>query len=280
MSNKWIECLDKLKTGDYENNWPSHDIIRTGNPDFLSTYVTTPTFGMPIWSGEPVKNLIINADCGLGDTIQFVRFCKNLHATLICPCDLWSIFGNTNLNFSEEPLKGDAIIHIMALPYVLKIKNSEINGKPYLQEKYINTPALASALENIDKLKFTKIGLCLSGNPNNPRDKERSFSFEEAASLFDLGLPFFNFNKIQEGNSHLIPLPLYDFNHTAILLKKMECLITVDTAVAHLAGAIGVKTYLLLKDNPDWRWNRCWYDSIEIIRENQIESVKNRILAN
>ena len=285
----WSACLSKLRTGNYEGNWPSHEIIRTGNPTKLGAFEPTPTYGMPIWDGKPVKHLVVNVDCGLGDTIQFFRFCKLINAesiTIICPCDLWSLFSGYGFNFNEEPVLGDAIIHIMALPKVLGVSDREINGFPYLETKNMMTDVLKTTINDLKKMQFTKIGLCLAGSPFNPRDSERSIDLDKAKPLFDL-LPLFNFNKIEtRTNSKLLPLPLIDFNHTAHLLKEMNSLITVDTAVAHLAGALGVQTWLLLKDNCDWRWSdkafTQWYNSMVIIRgsdEELIEQARNLILA-
>lgn len=310
----WAQTLQNLRTGDYENNWPSHQIIRTGNPNYLATYETTPNFGLPVWEGQKVGRLLINADCGMGDAIQFFRFCQWFqmyhligrcgdnwagHATIMCPWELWSLFGGRGFRFvppNETCLKFnaalDAIIHIMALPHVLKVKNSEIEGKPYLRTDWLfgiglNSKDVFDRHQQLKNMKCTKIGLCLSGSPFNPRDGERSIPLVKAQCLFDLGVPILNFNKLEQ-DSRMIQIPMKDWNHTSAFLGVIDVLITVDTAVAHLAGAMGVKTYLLLKPNCDWRWGdsgnkTVWYDSVTILRgtdEELIEQARSLLLTN
>lgn len=298
-ANQWNDTLKNLRTGDWENYWPSHAIIRTGKPH-VSTYEPTPTFGLPIWQGQRVPSLLVNCDCGMGDAIQWRRMLDwfaftqwqdrvdGMWAgwiTVMCPWELWSLFGGIGLKFippEETNLNYSAVINIMALPHVLKLKNHEISGKPYLRPDWLFSMGnVGHTILAVRDANFTKVGLCLSGNPFNPRDSERSIPMEKAQSLFDLGIPLFNFNKIEK-DERLMRMPLIDWNTTAGFLSVMQCLVTVDTAMAHLGGALGIETYLLLKPNCDWRWGDSgsttpWYDSVRILRgsdEELIEQVK------
>jgi hypothetical protein len=162
----------------------------------------------------------------------------------------------------------DYICHLAAVPGVL---GSKISGKPYLK---VNTPRLSkpTMYQIIALQEFSKIGVCWAGNPFNHRDTKRSIEVAHLARLMIVpDLRLFSLQKQYD------PPPIMfdarglmgDWNETAALIEQMELVITVDTGVAHLAGAMGKRTWLLVPREYDPRWNEPWYDSIKIFWQQQ-----------
>lgn len=287
LASQWRNSLKLLKEGKYEN-WPQHEWIRSGSAANKNDFVPTPTYGKPIWQGEvePIT-LLVNADFGIGDTIHFWRFieqAKQRVKSLILRCDedLHTIFTGVEFIHKEEPLPNfDKIIHMMALPKVLGI---HFSGKPYLKPNpelspHPLTKALPAGL----------IGICWCGNPFNPRDHERSIPVEYFVDLFN------QLNIKPVSLVKHIETPFIDaralfktWNETAYVIQRLELIITVDTAIAHLSGAMGKPTWLLLPQNPDWRWGlhgdtTYWYDSVKIFRQQKswsdvIDQLRNELL--
>jgi hypothetical protein len=277
----WQESLKSLLNGDYDGHWPSHENIRTGRSDTKDEIVATPTYGKPVWEGEiePIV-LLVNADFGMGDTIMFYRFIKEAKSRvsrliLRCDEDFKPLFADTQCVGKEEPLpQFDKIIHMMALPGVLGVKKNEISGRPYLSPH----GEIDFCLRGLDAIHFTRIGYCWRGNPFNPRDHFRSIPFELSKSVwFADGFcwRFLSLDKIEKPPSEWfydVRAFMGDWNQTAYLLQSLNLVISVDTAVAHLAGALGVPVWLLVPDeDPDWRWGldgdrTLWYDSMKLYR--------------
>lgn len=272
IEQQWERSLELLTAGDYINGWPQHEWIRTGNSDKKHIFEPTPTFGMPIWQGdaEPIT-LLINADFGMGDTIMFRRFMKEAtkrvsRTILRCDEDFGTLFQDS-VGKDQLP-EFDKIIHMMALPRVLKAK---ISGVSYLQPVGDSQQDLSV----LSQLKFLKIGVCWSGNPFNPRDAGRSIPTDVIRGLlFESGMKYFSLNKIESPPSGFLDMRgfMQDWNATAHLLSRLDLIISVDTAIAHLAGAMGKQVWLLISEEPDWRWGRIgsktvWYDSMRIYRK-------------
>ena len=279
---QWENCHPKLLAGDYDENWPAHEWIRTGNPEFNDVLQPTPTFEKPIWDGRRAPiTLLINADFGMGDTIHFWRFvllAKERVFCVIVRCDddfitLFPSKPGIQVIGNSQPLPHFThIIHMMALPRVLGIKKQDISGKSYIS---VSSPVDFSFIKD---LKFTKIGVCWQGNPFNQRDNIRSIPEEYLKGLFVVpGMKFFSLNKIGNIPEGFFNMKGYltSWNTTANLLECMDLVISVDTAVAHLAGAMGIPTWLIVPvEQPDWRWGTegdktIWYDSIKIFRRDK-----------
>lgn len=277
---QWNTCIEKLYKGDHDG-WPTHEWIRSGNSGMLDFYTPTPTFGLPIWTGGDEQELLVNADFGDGDTIQFVRFIEQAkqrvqRLVLRCDSDLHTLFQPLGVHLIDKiesvPVTATAISHLMALPRILGVKSAkDIPCGPYLAP--VNVPLTHEQLfDIIGGLQFTKIGICWAGNPNHPRDKQRSIPVEELNHLFvEDGMAFFSFVR------HVVPPPgffdlrglMKDWNQTAHLINMMDIIVSVDTAVAHLAGALGKQTALILPQNIDWRWAELgphWYENHTLYR--------------
>lgn len=272
----WEESYNLLLTGDYDNGWPNHEIIP--NCSAQKGIHAPSTFGKPIWSGanEPIT-LLINAEFGDGDAIHFWRFvhlAKDRVNKVILRCneDLIELFDGVDCVSNQAPLPDfDKIIHMMALPKVLGVKKDSLSGKPYLKPNH--APRMPVGVLSL--LPVFKVGVCWAGNPFSPRDHLRTIPLESFAPLQPTEkIKFFTLNKLFKPPENFIDVrPLMrDWNETAHLVQSMDLIITVETAVALLAGAMGKPVWMLTPDQPDWRWGlqgdtTLWYDSMRLYRQ-------------
>jgi hypothetical protein len=176
----WNRSLALLLEGEYDTGFPSHECVRTGHPSSTKSYEPSETYSRTIWRGEtePIT-LLVNADFGMGDTIQFWRFvplARSRVARLILRCDedFKTLFQGVELVGKDEPLpEFDKIIHMMAIPNALGVKKADISGQPYLK------PNPVFPLDYIIDMVLTGgrsicVGVCWNGNPFNGRDSVRS----------------------------------------------------------------------------------------------------------
>jgi Flp pilus assembly protein TadD len=276
------EGMARLLAGDYVAGWPLYE-ARLELPTALSIQPNCPRY-----AGEPVagKKILLIAEQGFGDAIQFCRYGKNLvemGATIV-----WSVRAPLERLFTEnlggqlvvegsEITPCDFYIPLMSLPQMLRFYRPENAPRaPYLK-------ALSQPLLPKRKNEKMAIGLVWAGSPTHERDHERSLLLEQLKPVLrKLGgsvqfyAPFTGsaLDEIEGVDDSIIALDnlITDFADTAALLLQLDLLITVDTSTAHLAGALGVPTYLLLPHCPDWRWGIVgettpWYPSITLIRQ-------------
>jgi tetratricopeptide (TPR) repeat protein len=239
-------------------------------------------FAQPQWKGEPFvgRTLLVWAEQGFGDSIQFVRYLSSVKAlggTVILQIQpalksLMSTCLGADLVLSEQ----DALP-----PFDLQVPILDL---PYLAcpgvEVYQPKRALAQALADDGRVR---IGLVWSGNPNQKDNRTRSIpasALEPLAALQEVA--WFSLQKPQPGSpQEALPAALSardldpyleTFADTAFALDHLHLLITVDTSVAHLAGAMGCPALVLLSFSPDWRWltegEACpWYPTFRLYRQ-------------
>lgn len=228
------------------------------------------------------KNILVYSDCGLGDTIMFARYFTELsrkvnNITLQTDKELVNILKNSFSEINVIP-KGvlppdyDYVIPMMDLAYVLK---KDFNNIPH-RDKYLKVTD-DGRFDNIEifKTKKKKIGLFWQGNKRIL--KNRSIGFELISQLIEnKNINFYSFqidSDIEEReNFYSLKKYIKDYSDTALLLNKIDLLITVDSSIVHMAGAIGKKTYLILPCTAEWRWfkdekNTLWYNSVELFRQ-------------
>jgi tetratricopeptide (TPR) repeat protein len=255
------------------------------------------------WQGQPLsgKNLLIECEQGFGDSIQFSRYFNLLHnmgaiLTVACPEPLIDLFAHSfpNDNFLLpnsviESKNIDFYVPIMSLPGLLQCRPDNV---PSIK-RYCSTPPLYNAkwlwLNKITKLK---VGIVWGGNQNHKNDKNRSIAFDEIFKFLPSNIQYFSIQKNDDllqlngqENLTILSKEITNFADTAAICENLDLVVTVDTSIAHLCGALGVKTWLMLPFSPDWRWllNRndsVWYESIEIFRQLAIgdwESVLKQI---
>lgn len=256
-------------------------------------------FKTPYWDGKSSlagKTLLIFYEAGYGDTIQFVRYFK-MFAGLGCKLifqtqpPLKKLLSNFDPNVlvvaAHETLPAfDTQIALMSLPLVF---NTTLETIP-AEEKYLDAehalPGVVSRWrENILNNGRKKIGLVWSGNPVHQQDTSRSISSEQFLRLVSDEFYFACLQKdirpvdrsflVLEKRVVEFSADLTDFVETAGLITNMDLVITVDTSIAHLAGALGKPVWVLLPFNADWRWllNRSdspWYPSMTLFRQKEI----------
>ena len=246
----------------------------------------------PLWQGEPLqgRTILLSSEQGFGDTIQFVRYAsllKELDARVLvsCPSSLLQVLGTMPDIASLAAVTGvlpssDYQIPLLHLPGIFGTLPETIPAKiPYLSADPGRVLAWATSL-NIPE-SHLKVGIAWRGSPSHRNDRNRSIAPEELSAL--AGVPNTSFISLQQGLSDgirgilpFVPLgrELTDFADTAALMVNLDLVISVDTAVTHLAGAMAVPVWTLLAYNPDWRWmldrdDSPWYPGMKLFRQEQ-----------
>lgn len=264
--------------------WPDY-AWRKNHPSF-----TAPDIGRPAWDGSPLggRRILLIAEQGIGDTLQFLRYVPMVARTggrvfLAVPAALKklvsSVYGVTSVVGEGEPIPSvDVQAHLLDLPALFGTTEAEVPAPiPYLS---VTGPTV-----KLDPPAGTrlKVGLVWAGNPDHPEDERRSCPFTLLQEL--LGVEGVAYYSLQTGPNavdlvhHAHPALIADlapsltsFADTAAFLAQLDLLITVDTAVVHLAGALGVPTFVMLAFAPDWRWRQTgedtpWYPSLKLFRQ-------------
>ncbi len=267
-----------LAQGEYTRAWP------------LTEFRETPKHqgaGPPRWAGENLrgKTLAVILEAGLGDQIQFARFVPLLRPrggriVMMCPSELARVYRSlagvaeaydlgkipTGDVKVEVALRPDYYIELCSLPHILK--SGTIPQPPYLRAD----PADIARWRPLLPQTGLRVGLVWRGSPSNVYDPWRSLpSLSVLAPLW--GVPDVSFVSLQKGagedeaRSSALPLThlggdVKDMADTAAVLAQLDLLISIDTSTAHLAGALGRPTWLILDRVPDWR-----YRSVETLRE-------------
>lgn len=285
---KLHEALALLLAGDLVPGWESYE-SRWLQPDTKQKR----DFAQPLWNGEPLGGRVIflHAEQGFGDTLQFMRYVPLVAArggrvllgvqpelTSIASRlpGIWRIFHS-----GGELPHFDVHCPLLSLPRAFATRIDSVPADvPYV----VAEPGrLARWQQRLAKLSGPRVGLVWAGRPTHKNDANRSIALARllqgtalpaGASLVSLqkGEATAQLRQIADVPILDLEAELTDFEETAAVLSCLDCLITVDTAVAHLAGALGVKVLLLLPHAPDWRWilgrdDSPWYPSMRIFRQ-------------
>lgn len=222
------------------------------------------------WQGQDVKGktLFVWSEQGVGDAIQHLRFLPMLkektgaNILLECKAALCELARPlADMVIAEQPDRSmsygfDYHVPLMDLGLYLGLDTKDISGKPYLSAPY--------ALDTKGKIGLTWKGSSVHGNDHNrSMPTELLEEFKGIKNLVAI-------QPDQEAPKWLKSLELSDFSSTAAALKDLDCLITVDTATAHLAGALGLRTIMIAPmGNTEARWaygdKTVWYDSWTIV---------------
>ena len=291
---KWNKSIALLLNGQLEKGWKYYE-SRWTKKNFTSE---VRNFKQPFWDGNYNINdkiILIHSEQGLGDTIQFFRYVKlvlerGAKVILELPKPLIKLIINSNKDLTNLLIikKGDVIPNfdyhcpMLSLPLAFKTNIKSIPNKiPYI---FSNKLLIESWSKKIDKRKFN-IGVCWHGSTYADAEG-RSFplKFLEKISTFD-NVALFSLQKT-DGVNELNSLPKNmkvntfgvnldkegAFLDSAKIMQNMDLIISADTAITHLAGALGCKIWLILKFLPDWRWmlnmdNSPWYPFMKIFRQ-------------
>jgi tetratricopeptide (TPR) repeat protein len=267
----------------YEARWETDLFLNSGSP----------YYECPHWEGEPIagKRLLVLAEQGLGDTIQFIRYIPLLAAAgarIILQVQdplkpLIPDFPGAEIviDRSSPPAEFNLLCSLLSLPYLLRDKVEAIPEEvPYLKVPADREAAWHDRLAGIER---PRVGLVWAGNASFGNDKRRSIPLAELRPL--LSLPDIRFVTLQKelraGDAELLAeFPgilrlgesLTDFADTAGLIANLDLVISVDTAVAHLAGALARPVWLMIPFAPDWRWqldreDSPWYPTARLFRQ-------------
>lgn len=241
-----------------------------------------------IWDGKNHKDktIFVFPDLAYGDHIMFMRYVPFLKTkfksvkVFVYP-NLKRLFEtNFDVEFVTKIPKYDYSVALSKLPYYLGMDFQNI---PF-SDKYIDVPQQSGIKSN--KLK---VGLCWeAGNSDLRTTIHRSININEFAKLFEQDYEFYSF-QVGASNNEIKKYPIVDlgkdfkdFYDTASYLKSMDIIVTVDTSVANLSGAMGLNTLMLLPYYPDWRWfdndnTTEWYKSVSIYKQQYKNSWKSEI---
>lgn len=299
----WDIALIDLLTGDFTNGWDGYE-WRWQSPSLA--HAVRP-FTQPLWTGQPDisgKTILIHAEQGLGDTVQFARYIPMVHALgakVICEApatliDLLQSMPETELITWIEagsPLP-DFDLHCptMSLPRAFSTQLETIPADiPYLSA---SADKMQYWQEKLGTKKARRIGLVFSGKRGMAPDRKRSIPAKLFEPIFSLPFEFHCLQQdIREDDStfigaypqiHSHSTALSDFSDTAALIANMDLVISVDTAIAHVTGALGKPLWLLLPAVPDWRWmmdrtDTPWYPGARLFRQTQNGNWQDVILA-
>jgi hypothetical protein len=246
-----------MQEGDFSECWRYES--RRAMPQFYEHCAAAPS-GVPEWKGEPLdgKRLVLVPEQGLGDQIQFVRFTRlyaemGADVTLMAREPLVRLFRMSGTNAASGPVdatSADFWSPLMSAMYRLGVTPRELPSAPYLFAE--------------PKGCGGRIGVAWNGNPQHHNDHNRSLPSQLGAEL--LALPGVISLKPEDTGAA-------DFADTAAIVAGLDLVITVDTSVAHLAGAMGKPVWILLPEHGcDWRWMRGrtdspWYPSATLYRQ-------------
>jgi tetratricopeptide (TPR) repeat protein len=285
----WNLSLIDLMTGNFADGWKGYE-RRWANAKLGHE---TRDFGRPLWQGErPIKGktILLHAEQGLGDTIQFCRYAKPvaaLGATVVLEAQPSLVPLLKSLNGPAQIIaKGDALppldLHcpLLSLPLAFDTDLGTIPAEtPYLHPDDDRVAQWNRTLEGFGR---PRIGLAWSGNPAHWNDGNRSIPLATLLSGLPQGFQYVSLQKdVLPGDAALLAKRtdvlhfgdrLGDFADTTALCQAMDVVISVDTSIAHLAGALGKEVWVLLPFVADWRWlldrdDSPWYPTAHLFRQ-------------
>jgi tetratricopeptide (TPR) repeat protein len=266
--------MQRLSLGDAAGGWPEYEWRWKTKDGAL------PAVSQPIWDGSSLagKSILLTPEQGIGDCIQFIRYAAvlkerfNCRVLFLCPQSLLKILGRCR--GIDELVEGggveprtDWFAPLLHVPAVLGHGPADFPGNvPYLSA---DSSLMETWRQRLSAYRGRKIGIVWRGSPKHPADRMRSIPLDQFAPLAKVpGVQLFSLQK-GPGHEELVPLagqlhtvdlgPRLDettgaFVETAAVLKNLDLLIACDTAVIHVAGALGVPTWAAIGNVPDWRW--------------------------
>jgi hypothetical protein len=277
-----------LLTGNFERGWAEKE-YRRKRPDLFRQ-----DFSQPLWLGDaPLegKTILLHSEQGFGDTIQFCRYVPMVAAAagarvifdvepplerLMCS----SLSDVSEIIFRGDPLPAfDMHCPLLSLPLAFGTRLETIPAA----SPYLRAPAGPDREPVFGPKGRPRIGVAWSGNPGHGDDHNRSIALEVMLPLFDFDATFVSLQKrvrdtdkaaLERSPVVDIMRSLLDFSDTAELISELDLVITVDTSIAHLAGALGKPVWILLPFIPDWRWlldreDSPWYPTARLFRQSE-----------
>ncbi|REK05451.1 MAG: tetratricopeptide repeat protein [Planctomycetota bacterium] len=282
-----------LAHGNYAAGWPEY-----------AWHTRCPLYGdrqfdSVRWQGEPLegRTLLVHCHHGMGDTLQFSRLVGEVRrrgagrVLLAAQEKLHPLLSEAGLdcelvspNDVERELSFDVYVSLMSLPGVLQLTDATIPGEPYLRAAEAR---VAEWREALSRFEGFRVGIAWQGNRHYAWDHLRSIplaAFEPLAGVPGVQLMSLQFGFGREQLAD-VAFPVTDlsqgidregaFVDTAAIIANLDLVISSDTALAHLAGALGARTWTALPCGAEWRWQRAgkttpWYGSMQLFRQTSV----------
>lgn len=289
---KYNLAVTLLLLGHYEEGWALHE---SRWQSVLKQHAATRNLGRPHWDGAsfPDKTLLIHWEQGFGDTLQFIRYAllaaeRGGRVIVVVQKPLVRLLEEIDgiEVVSEVPEGFDFFCHMLSLPRVFGTTLNSIPAAP----SYVQPPSDARRhwARWFDKRGGSsgkiRIGVAWAGNVSHINDIARSIAFDDLAPLWEIeGVQWVLLQMDGKGpdvvdavrtNGWLDPMgDVRDYGDTAAIIELLDLVISVDTSVVHLAGALGKPVWAMLPFDPDWRWARQypdsspWYPSMRLFRQ-------------
>ncbi|HEY8069222.1 MAG TPA: tetratricopeptide repeat-containing glycosyltransferase family protein [Burkholderiales bacterium] len=285
----WNESMCRLLLGDFERGWQKYE-WRWRCDEALSV---KRDFSRPLWLGKEDiagKTILLYAEQGLGDAIQFARYTQAVAdkgARVIL--EVWGAVkpllsgfpGAQQVIGNGEPLpEFDFHCPLLSLPLALNTRLETIPAAiPYLRA---SDAKLDSWRRKLGRGNALNVGIAWSGRPEHRNDRNRSLALSALMAADNDGVRLISLQKevrpedasVLESNKRILHFgaELEDFSDTAALVSLVDLVISVDTSIAHLAGALGKPVWILLPFAPDWRWlldreDSPWYPTARLFRQ-------------
>jgi tetratricopeptide (TPR) repeat protein len=285
----WHRALSLLEIGNFADGWQEYEWR------WKRKRANSRSLPKPLWSGDSLKDQTILLYCeqGLGDTLQFVRYARLVKerigtVVLECPASMISLLstcpGIDRLVAEGDPLPDfDVQAPLMSLPGILKVTRPLGASAPYVGA---DPDLTRSWCEELGKYDGVKVGIAWQGNPKHRWDRHRSLPLRQFLPLTRVpGIRLFSLQKgfgteqleQVESEARLIDLgnridPAGGMTDAAAVIQSLDLIVTCDSALAHLAAALGKPTWILIAHRSDWRWLRDredspWYSSVRLFRQ-------------
>jgi tetratricopeptide (TPR) repeat protein len=285
---QWTKSIAHLLLGEFEEGWRLHE----WRWKIRAMAGLARGFREPLWLGDgrlDGKTILLHADQGFGDSLQMARYAPMVEAlgakvVLEVPAALARLATSLSPTLQvvprESPLpRFDLHCPLGSLPLAFRTTPQSVPASAgYLRAA---APDLALWKDRLGPGTKPRVGVAWSGNPKQQRDPERSIPYATLAPLLDARFEWHalqtDFRPGEEGAARAAGMKVWreslrDFAETAALAANLDLVITVDTSIAHLAGALGRPTWILLTWMPDYRWmlerpDTPWYASATLCRQ-------------
>ncbi|WP_131754358.1 tetratricopeptide repeat protein [Burkholderia vietnamiensis] len=279
-----------LQMGDFERGWPAYEW--RWREDQVGAHKRA--FAQPLWLGEDSidgRTILLHAEQGLGDTLHFCRYAKFVKARgarVIVEVQgaLKSVLADVDgidevVGYGEPLPPFDVHCPLLSLPLVFRTNLASIpSDVPYLRAR---PERVAKWQATLGERTRARVGIAWSGNPNHLDDHNRSILLEHLLPLLTDDVEWVSIQKVVRDEDR----PALDasrirhfgdelgsFADTAALMECLDCIVSVDTSVAHLAGALGRPLWIMLPFLPDWRWllgrdDSPWYPTARLFRQSR-----------
>ena len=277
-----------LLHGDYELGWPLYEAR------WEALHYAKRHFAQPRWDGSMLdgQRVLLHAEQGSGDSIHFIRYAPLIAARggkviVECQRTLVELFRTVN-SVSEVVAIDDALppfdLHLPMLSQPLAFQTTRETIPPEVPYLFADSARREIWRRRLgDNRSHLRVGVSWAGNPEQARDRFRSLPLHHLLPLLEMeGVEFFNLQK-GHGTAEIEELPgtariidhtahIEDFADTAAFVAELDLIVSVDTAVAHLAGALGRPVWILLSFVADWRWGleneqNPWYPTMRLFRQ-------------